>query len=63
MSKKTFNINNLLYPEEVIRQALTDFEGYALEYHDGGITIDDEDPQWVFDELINYTISLMNESI
>ncbi len=32
-----------------------------ISYADGCITIDDEDPQLIFDELMNYILSIFSE--
>jgi hypothetical protein len=62
MSKKTFSINNQLYPEVYIIEAIDAFDGYSIIYQDGNLIIEDEDPQYVFDELMNYTLSLSLEN-
>ncbi len=62
MSKKTFSVNNILYPEALIQEAILAFDGYAIVASDSTITIDDEDPQYVFDELMNYILSLSLEN-
>lgn len=63
MSKKTFNVNNTLYSEKNIQEAILVFVGYTISVSDGIISIDDEDPQYVFDELMNYVLSLSLENI
>ena len=62
MSKKTFSINNQLYPEWYIKEAIDAFDGYNIIWKDGNLIIEDEDPQYVFDELMNYTLSLSLEN-
>ncbi len=63
MSKKTFQINNTLYPESIIQEAIADFGDYAITFSDGVLSIDDEDPQYVFDEFMNYILSLSLENL
>ncbi len=63
MSKKTFNVNSTLYPEIIIQEAILAFVGYTISTSDSVITIDDEDPQYVFDELMNYILSISSETI
>ncbi len=62
MSKRIFNVNNTLYNDSIILSAISAFEWYIISYQGGTITIDDEDPQYVFDELMNYTLSLSLEN-
>ena len=62
MSKKTFHVNSQLYPELYIIEAIEAFDGYMISWKDGDLTIDDEDPQYVFDELMNYILSLSLEN-
>ena len=63
MSKKTFSINNKLYPENLINSVILAFDGYNISYFDSTITIDDEDTKYVFDELMNYVLSISSETI
>lgn len=62
MSKKTFNIDSSLYPEHCIQEAILAFDGYDMIFSGNQITIDDADPQYVFDELMNYVLSLLLEN-
>ena len=62
MSKKTFHVNNTLYPEDVIQDAIIAFSDYSITSIDGAIIIEDEDPQYVFDEFMNYILSLSLEN-
>lgn len=62
MSKKTFNIDKSLYPEKVIQEAIDIFQWYTINYVDGVIVIDDEDAQRIFDELMNYILSIFSEN-
>lgn len=61
MLKKTFNVNNTLYPEEILLEARTIFSDFAIEILPGSIQINEEDPQRVFDEFMNYSLSLLLE--
>lgn len=63
MSKKIFNINNSLYPEKIIQTAIHEFYWYDITYTDQSIIIDDDNPQEVFDELMNYILSIFSENI
>jgi hypothetical protein len=63
MSKKTFNLDRDLYPESIIAATITAFTGYNIIYADGSLTIDEEDPQYVFDEFANYILSIYSETI
>lgn len=62
MSKKTFHVNNHLYPELYIIEAIDAFDWYTIIWQDGNLIIEDEDPQYIFDELMNYTLSLSLEN-
>lgn len=62
MSKKTFNVNSILYPEIIIQEAILAFDGYDISMNSNAITIDDEDPQYIFDEFMNYSLSLSLEN-
>jgi hypothetical protein len=62
MSKKIFNVNSDIYSSDAILQAIEAFEGYTISYDKNQITIDDEDVQFVFDEFMNYIISLSLEN-
>ncbi|MBX9809648.1 hypothetical protein K2X92_04650 [Candidatus Gracilibacteria bacterium] len=62
MLKKTFSLNNQLYPESDIRNAIDTFDGYLILWENGTLTIEDENPQFVFDELMNYILSLSLEN-
>jgi hypothetical protein len=63
MSKKTFLINNNFYPHDIIQNAIIAFGDYNITSADGTLSIEDEDPQYIFDELMNYTLSLSLEII
>ncbi len=62
MSKKIYQVNNSLYPASYIQDTLVAFVGYEITYSHNTLTIDDEDPQYVFDEFMNYTLSLLLEN-
>lgn len=61
MSKKTFNVNNTLYPEEVLLEAHGVFSDFSIEIFPGAIEINEENPDRVFDEFMNYSLSLLLE--
>ena len=61
MLKKAFNINNTLYPDALILQAIDAFSDYQIQLIASDIVIEDEDPQYIFDELMNYILSLSLE--
>lgn len=63
MSKKAFNINSEIYSKDSIIEAISSFTGYNISYDNEIISIDDEDPQYVFDELMNYSLSISLENI
>lgn len=63
MSKKTFQINSTLYPESIIQEVIAVFGDYAITFSDGILSIEDEDPQYVFDEFMNYILSLSLENL
>lgn len=62
MSKKTFNINNQLYSESDILDAIDAFDGYVINWENEVLIIEDENPQFVFDEFMNYILSLSLEN-
>lgn len=61
MLKKTFTINKELYLDSLLLQAVSEFEGFDISYSWGEITIIDDNPQYVFDEFINYVLSISLE--
>ncbi len=61
MSKKTFNVNSSLYPQSFLKEAIVIFSGFQIILNGGSITIEDEDPQYIFDEFMNYSLSLSLE--
>ncbi|NRH20996.1 hypothetical protein HOO68_03050 [Candidatus Gracilibacteria bacterium] len=62
MSKKTFNINKDIYPENIIQEAILTFVGYNIIYSDSVISIEEDDSQYIFDELMNYMLSISLEN-
>ncbi len=63
MSKKTFNINNSIYSLELLLQTQEYFEGYDITIDRNTLSIDDENPQFVFDEFMNCALSIYSEII
>ncbi len=61
MSKKTFNVNNILYPEEILIEARNVFQDFSIDIFPGSIEIDEENPENIFDEFMNYSLSLLLE--
>lgn len=62
MSKKTFKISSSLYSANNIQDAINAFDGYQIHFDDNNIIIDDENPQYIFDELMNYILSISLEN-
>ncbi len=62
MLKKTFNINKDIYPENLILEAINAFSGYNISYSNAIISIEEEDPQYIFDEFMNYVLSISLEN-
>lgn len=46
----------------MIHKAINEFHGYSITYVDESIIIDDENPQVIFDELLNYILSIFSEN-
>ena len=67
MQKKNFNLNNKLYPEIVIHKAIEDFgSDFSIVYENEMVTISWENPeeiQIIFDEFMNYVLSLISEQL
>lgn len=65
MTKKNFKINKNIYWEKYIKEAIEDYKDIAkISYKDGEIIIEwDSDLDEIFNELMNYVISIQNEQI
>lgn len=66
MSKKSLKINNDIYNEDIILQAIKDYKDIALiRYQDWEIVVSsqDYDEDKVINEFMNYVIWLQNETI
>ncbi len=61
MLKKVFKISSTLYPTPIVIQAIESFSDFQIQLIDSSIIIEDDDPQFVFDEFMNYTLSLLLE--
>ena len=63
--KKEFEIDIILYPEDIVAQAISDFsEVWEIKYNFWKIEIsweNEDDINEVFNELMNYIIWLINE--
>lgn len=62
MLKKTFNIDKDIYPEKIILEAINAFNGYNISYSNTIISIEEEDSQYIFDEFMNYVLSISLEN-
>ena len=59
---KEFEINTGIYPENVITQAISDFEEVSeIKFKNNTIIINSEDSEEIFNEFMNYCISLISE--
>lgn len=65
MQKKSFTLENSLYNEVYISQAIADFgDNFSLSYEEEILIISWEDAQeiqMIFDEFMNYVLALSNE--
>ena len=64
MQKRTFKIDNSIYPKDKILEVIPFFEGYTITCNDATgleISSNSEDPQAVFDEFMNYLLAYLNE--
>lgn len=64
--KQDFTIDTQFYPEELIQKALKDFWEYGVVFVSPNISIpweSKEEIDEVFNEFMNYCISLYNESL
>lgn len=65
MLKKSFKINKNIYWEKYIKESIEDYKDIAeISYKDGEIIIEGEgDLDEIFNELMNYVISIQNEQV
>lgn len=65
MTKINFKINKNIYWEKYIKEAIEDYKDIAkISYKDSKIIIEwDSDLDEIFNELMNYVISIQNEQI
>lgn len=64
MLKRTFKIDNSLYPEDKVNEVISHFEGYNIHYPvswELEIVSEKENPQEIFDEFMNYLLAYLNE--
>lgn len=62
MLNKNFEINSDIYPENLILEAINDFKDVSnITYSNNSLFIEDENPQEIFNELINYITALYNQ--
>jgi hypothetical protein len=58
--KKEFEINNEIYSEDIVNQAISDFEEVAtIKYEDNKIKLkgdNEEEIDEIFNELMNYIV-------
>lgn len=63
--KKEFEISTEIYSEDIVKQAIVDFEEVSdIKYNNGKIEIDWESEyeiDEIFNEFMNYLIWLINE--
>jgi hypothetical protein len=64
MQKQNFKIDDSIYPENIIVQAIEDFSEVAdISYKNWEIIIEsDDDITEIFNEFMNYVVWLYNES-
>jgi len=60
--KKTFSVNNLLYSKNILESCKDAFEWYSITIWENCITIEDEKSSEIFDEFMNYTLSIYSEN-
>ncbi|GAB0175104.1 MAG: hypothetical protein HHAS10_09830 [Candidatus Altimarinota bacterium] len=63
MQKKNFNLDKNFYPQALLEEAISEFESFDIQSIQDGISIQDEDPQGLFDEFSNYCVALYNEKL
>jgi len=60
--KKEFDINTGIYSENIIAQAISDFEEVSeIKLENNKLIINSEDSEEIFNEFMNYCISLISE--
>jgi len=60
--KKEFEINTEIYSEDIINSAISDFSEVSdIKLENKKIIIESEDADEIFNELMNYCISLISE--
>ena len=60
--KKEFEINTEIYSENVVAQAISDFEEVSeIKLENNKLIIYSEDSEEIFNEFMNYCISLISE--
>jgi hypothetical protein len=66
MWKKSFKIEDNLYPLAIIEKAIIDFSDYAIIYNNWSIIVsweNEEDFDELFHEFMNYVIALCGETL
>lgn len=63
MQKKNFTLDKSFYPQTLVEEAISEFSSFDIEYTQEWVSIQDDDPQELFDEFSNYCIALYNEKL
>lgn len=66
MLKQSFKIDNEIYKDSFVNQAIIDFEWYNITFFWEELIISGEtssEIQEIFNEFMNYVIALYNESL
>lgn len=66
MQKKDFKLENSIYDEAMLKIAIKDFEWFDIKYSKSVLTIfwnSTEEIEEIFNELMNYTLWIQNETI
>lgn len=66
MQKKDFKLENKIYDEDILKIAIKDFEWFEIKYSKSILTISwnsNEEIEQIFNELMNYTLWIQNETI
>jgi hypothetical protein len=59
---KKYEINSEIYSEDVINQGIIDFEEVSnIKFENNKLIISSEDSEEIFNEFMNYCISLISE--